>query len=130
MRRRRLQRGPLEIKRTGFALMALAVLVVLLHPRTVFAVIVALPLSVAASFAGLWMARELFGWSVDVNIMSLAGLAISVGVLVDSSMVLVENSMVRLREKWNDTPVRGDTREVVSQACRTMGSSSTGSGRA
>jgi copper/silver efflux system protein len=105
----------------AMAVAALAVLVVLLHPRTVFAVVVALPLSIAASFAGLWTARELLGWSVDVNIMSLAGLAVSVGVLVDSSMVLVENSMVRLREKWGAEPVRGDTPEIVSQACRTMG---------
>jgi len=104
----------------AMAVAAAAVLLVLLHARTVFAVIVALPLAVLASFAGLWTLREFFGWSLDVNIMALAGLAVSIGVLVDSSMVLAENAMVRLRDQFADGPVHGDTRPAILQACRMM----------
>jgi Cu/Ag efflux pump CusA len=104
----------------AMAVAALAVLVVLLHGRTVLAVVVALPLAVLASFGGLWLLREGLGWSVDVNIMALAGLAVSIGVLVDSSMVLAESAMVRLRDQWGDRPVVGDTRPAVLQACRFM----------
>ena len=59
--------------------------------------------------------------SVETNLMSLAGLAISIGVLVDSSIVMAENSMHRLKKRFGDQPVRGDTREEVLAACREVG---------
>ena len=47
---------------------------------------------------------------IQTNIMSLAGIAISIGVLVDSSIVMAENVMHRLKERFGDRPVRGDVR--------------------
>src|SRR5262249_8472278 len=58
---------------------------------------------------------------VETNLMSLAGLAISVGVLVDSSIVMAENAMYRLKKRYGNQPVRGDTREEVLAACREVG---------
>jgi Cu(I)/Ag(I) efflux system membrane protein CusA/SilA len=53
--------------------------------------------------------------------MSLSGIAISIGVLVDAGIVMTENAFTRLHERFGDAPVRGDTRDVVIAACRTVG---------
>jgi Cu(I)/Ag(I) efflux system membrane protein CusA/SilA len=58
---------------------------------------------------------------VQANAMSLAGIAISIGVLVDSSVVMAENVMHRLRERFGSAVVRGDVRDVVLPACLAVG---------
>ena len=97
------------------------VVLVLLHFRTSFVVAVTLPLSALASFAVMWVLRQWGIADIQTNIMSLAGIAISIGVLVDSSIVIAENVMHELRERYGDEPVRGDTRAIVLAACRTVG---------
>jgi Cu(I)/Ag(I) efflux system membrane protein CusA/SilA len=99
---------------------AIAVVLVLRHWRTAFVIVLTLPLAVLASFGLLWLVRRL-GVDVQTNIMSLAGIAVSIGVLVDSSMVIAENVMHRLHQQFGDRPVRGDVRELVRQACQTVG---------
>lgn len=97
------------------------VLLVLLHFRTSIVIAVMLPLSALCSFLALWLLRWL-GWAdIQTNVMSLAGIAISIGVLVDSSIVMAENAMHRLKEEFGDRPVRGDVRQIVLPACRTVG---------
>jgi Cu(I)/Ag(I) efflux system membrane protein CusA/SilA len=100
---------------------AVCVLLVLLHFRTSFIIAVTLPLAVLMSFGLLWALRQLGVADVQTNIMSLAGIAISVGVLVDSSVVMAENVMHHLHEHFGDRPVHGDTRPWVVAACRTVG---------
>src|SRR5262245_5851789 len=97
------------------------VVLVLLHFRTSFVIAVTLPLSALASFVVMWALRRLGLADIQTNIMSLAGIAISIGVLVDSSIVITENVMHHLREKFGDEPVRGDIRAIVLPACRTVG---------
>jgi Cu(I)/Ag(I) efflux system membrane protein CusA/SilA len=97
------------------------VLLVLMHFRTSFVVILTLPLTVLTSFAAMWMLRSLSVVNVQTNIMSLAGLAISIGVLVDSSVVMAENVMHHLRLRFGDQPVRGDVRAIVLPACQSVG---------
>jgi Cu(I)/Ag(I) efflux system membrane protein CusA/SilA len=97
------------------------VVLVLMHFRTSFVIAVTLPLSALASFVIMWLLRRLGIADIQTNIMSLAGIAISIGVLVDSSIVIAENVMHHLREKFGDEPVRGDTRTIVLAACRTVG---------
>ncbi len=58
---------------------------------------------------------------IQANAMSLAGIAISIGVLVDSSVVMAENVMHRLREQFGDRTVRGDVRDIVLPACLAVG---------
>jgi Cu(I)/Ag(I) efflux system membrane protein CusA/SilA len=99
----------------------LCVLLVLLHFRTSFVIILTLPLAVLASFALMYLLRRLGIADVQTNVMSLAGLAISIGVLVDSSVVMAENAMHHLKTHFGDRPVRGDVRAVVLPACRTVG---------
>jgi Cu(I)/Ag(I) efflux system membrane protein CusA/SilA len=97
------------------------VLLVLLHFRTSLVIALTLPLAVLSSFLIMWALRRLGIADVQTNIMSLAGIAISIGVLVDSSIVMAENAMHHLKEHFGDRPVTGDTRALVLPALRTVG---------
>jgi Cu(I)/Ag(I) efflux system membrane protein CusA/SilA len=100
---------------------SLCVVVVLLHFRTSLVIALTLPLTVLGSFFALWCLRLCVGFDARTNIMSLAGLVISIGVLVDSAVVVAENVVHALRDQFGDAPVRGDVRTIVSQACRGVG---------
>lgn len=100
---------------------SIAVLLILMHMRSVFVICVTLPLSVLFSFFLMWVLRRFGIVDVQANIMSLAGITISIGILVDQAIVMVENATHHLKEKFGDQPVRGDTTEIVIKACRTVG---------
>jgi len=71
---------------------ALVILVFLLHVRSSLVAIIALPLGVLGAFV-------IMSWQgVTANIMSLGGIAIAIGAMVDASIVLVENASRRLSE--------------------------------
>ncbi|MBI5394472.1 MAG: efflux RND transporter permease subunit [Verrucomicrobia bacterium] len=70
----------------GFALAALMVLVFLGSIRPTFIVLLALPLAVLGSFIGLYFTHQ------TINIMTLAGLALVIGLLIDESIVVLENT--------------------------------------
>src|SRR5947209_2796874 len=55
------------------------------------------------------------------NIMWLSGIAISIGILVDAAVVMVENASHQLKERFGDGKVHGDTTEIVIKACRLVG---------
>lgn len=65
---------------------SLMVLIFLLHVRSVVRVIIEIPVAVLIAFIGM----HHFG--VTSNIMSLGGIALAIGVIVDASIVLVENA--------------------------------------
>jgi Cu(I)/Ag(I) efflux system membrane protein CusA/SilA len=69
-----------------FALVALVCGVFLLHLRSALVAVVALPISVLLAF----IAMRVQG--INANIMSLGGIAIALGVLVDAPIVLIENA--------------------------------------
>jgi Cu(I)/Ag(I) efflux system membrane protein CusA/SilA len=100
---------------------ALAILLILMHFRSVFVICVTLPLAVLFSFLQLWLLRRLGIINVQANIMSLAGITISIGILVDQAIVMVENATHELKAKFGDRKVTGDTTEIVVRACRTVG---------
>jgi multidrug efflux pump subunit AcrB len=95
-----------EVKNTAVIGGILAIIVLFLflqHFPTTVIVAVAIPLSLISAFAPL----NLF--QVSLNIMSLGGLALGIGMLVDNSIVVVE-SIFRCREEgdnWVDSAVRG-----------------------
>jgi Cu(I)/Ag(I) efflux system membrane protein CusA/SilA len=97
------------------------VVLILLHLRTSFVIAITLPLAALMSFVIMWTLRRLGVADIQTNIMSLAGIAISIGVLVDSSIVIAENVLHRLREEFGDRPVTGDIRAIVLSACQTVG---------
>ncbi len=105
----------------GMISASLCVLLILMHLRTSIVVATVLPLAALAAFLVLAILRGSGIVDVPANAMSLSGIAISIGVLVDSSVVMAENVMHRLREHHGRSPVRGDTRAVVLPACLAVG---------
>jgi Cu(I)/Ag(I) efflux system membrane protein CusA/SilA len=94
---------------------SVVVLLVLWHVRSAFVICITLPLSVLVSFIFMYYLK------IPSNIMSLSGIAISIGVLVDSAIVITENAYHRLRDKFGDAPVTGDTRPLIIEACKVVG---------
>ena len=71
---------------------ALVCLIFLLHARSAFVAIITLPLGVLGAF--IVMAQQ----GITANIMSLGGIAIAIGAMVDASIVMVENAHRKLSE--------------------------------
>ncbi len=100
---------------------SVAILLILTHVRSVFVICVTLPLAVLFSFLMTWLLRAFHIIDIQANIMSLAGLTISIGILVDQAIVMVENATHTLKDHFGDNKVTGDITELVIPACRTVG---------
>ncbi|MBW3539600.1 MAG: efflux RND transporter permease subunit [Planctomycetes bacterium] len=89
---------------------ALVILLFLLHVRASLVVAVTLPIAVLLAF----IAMHVFG--VDANIMSLAGIAIAIGTMVDMGIIVSENIYGRLAE-WEaeGAPGGGERRLTIIQ---------------
>jgi Cu(I)/Ag(I) efflux system membrane protein CusA/SilA len=97
------------------------VVFILRHARTSLVIAVALPLSVLGAFLGMRVLHLTGLADVQTNIMSIAGIVISIGVLVDSSIVLCENVMHDLRLRYGDRPVTGNVDDLVIRSCQSVG---------
>ncbi len=76
-----------------FAVVTLVCALFLFHGRSALVAIVSLPLGVLAAFA-------VMNWQgIDANIMSLGGIAIAIGAMVDAAVVMIENAHQHL-EAW------------------------------
>jgi Cu(I)/Ag(I) efflux system membrane protein CusA/SilA len=97
-------------------LVTLAHVVFLWHFRSILIVTLPLPLAVSGSF--LFM--HYFG--ISSNIMSLGGIAIAIGVLVDAGIVVTEN-VIRHAEKYSEEhgEYRSRIVEITQQATRLVG---------
>ncbi len=95
---------------------SLIVLLILWHARSAFVICITLPLSVAISFIFMYY------FKIPSNIMSLSGIAIAIGALIDAGIVMTENAYNRLHEKFGSRKVEGDTRPLVAEACKVVGS--------
>jgi Cu(I)/Ag(I) efflux system membrane protein CusA/SilA len=100
---------------------SLAILLILVHVRSVFVICITLPLAVLFSFLMMSVLRKLGIIDIQANIMSLAGITISIGILVDQAIVMTENATHHLKEHFGDRKVTGDIRELVIEPCRTVG---------
>jgi HAE1 family hydrophobic/amphiphilic exporter-1 len=93
---------------TGAVLAVVVILAFLRRLSSTLIIAVAIPISVVVTFAPMYMS------GVSLNIMSLGGLALGVGMLVDNAIVVLE-SITRCREEGDDlapAAVRG-VREVA-----------------
>ena len=95
-------------------IVSFVILLFLWHVPSAAVPIVTIPVSVLLSFIPLY----LFG--VTVNIMSLAGIAISIGVLVDGAIVEVENAYNKLH-RWQAEGRKGDFHQVRLEALQEVG---------
>jgi copper/silver efflux system protein len=73
-------------------IVSIVILVFLLHLRSAFVVVISIPVAVLMSF--IFMKH----YGITSNIMSLAGIAIAIGVLIDAAIVMVENAYRHLSE--------------------------------
>jgi Cu/Ag efflux pump CusA len=110
-----------EVMTHEMIIASLAILLILMHVRSVFVICVTLPLAVLFSFLMMWVLRNLGIIDIQANIMSLAGITISIGILVDQAIVMTENATHHLKAHFGDRRVTGDIRELVIAPCRTVG---------
>ena len=94
-------------------LVTLAHVIFLMHFRSILIVTLPLPLAVLCSFLLMHYAN------VTSNVMSLAGIAIAIGVLVDAGIVVTENAFRHL--EGVDTRDRGRVLETVLRATKLVG---------
>ena len=78
-------------------IVSLVIVVFLFHFRSALIPILTLPIAVVASFIPTYYLH------VSSNIMSLGGLALAIGVLVDAAIVIVENGYRHLSEHQSTT---------------------------
>ncbi|RPI29535.1 MAG: efflux RND transporter permease subunit [Acidobacteria bacterium] len=103
-----------NVKWTLVEIMLTVVVIVLLflwHIPSILIPVITLPIAVLISFIPFRM------MGVTANIMSLAGIAIAIGELMDAAIVVVEQTHKKL-EEWHRTGQKGDYREVVVQAVK------------
>jgi len=97
------------------ALVTLAHVVFLMHVRSILIVTLPLPLAVLISFLGMYYA------GVSSNIMSLSGIAIAIGVLVDAGIVVTENAFRQIERLGIDVRDRPAVWRAVLESTRLVG---------
>ncbi len=84
-------------------IVSLVIIIFLFHLRSALIPILALPIAVIATFIPMYYLQ------ISSNIMSLGGLALAIGVLVDASIVMVENGYRHLSEAQHQASLRGES---------------------
>jgi len=102
-----------------FIVVALVCVLFLFHFRSALVAIVSLPLGILAAYIVMYYQ------GVNANIMSLGGIAIAIGAMVDAAVVMIENAHKHL-EKWNhDHPNeqlgRSEHWQVIGDAATEVG---------
>jgi Cu(I)/Ag(I) efflux system membrane protein CusA/SilA len=94
---------------------SIVILIFLFHFRSALIPILALPIAVLASFIPMYYL------GVPSNIMSLGGLALAIGVLVDASIVMVENGYRHVSEPDEEGRLPEDQPRAVIGAAKQVG---------
>ena len=97
---------------------ALVCLVFLWHIRSALVAIITLPIAILLSFL------PMFGLHLTSNIMSLGGIAIAIGAMVDSAIIMVENAhkfLEHFREENGREPTNAERVDVIVSAAKSVG---------
>jgi len=102
-----------------FVVVALVCLAFLFHLRSSFVAIISLPIGVLVAF--IIMRQQ----GINANIMSLGGIAIAIGAMVDAAIVMIENAHKHL-EHWRarhpgEAPSGGDYFRITGEAAAEVG---------
>ncbi|MGD0016718.1 MAG: CusA/CzcA family heavy metal efflux RND transporter, partial [Verrucomicrobiia bacterium] len=97
-------------------IVSMVILFFLWHIPSAIVPIITIPISVVLCFIPMYF------MGITSNIMSLAGIAISIGVLVDGAIVEVENAYKKL-ERWQEGGSKGDFHKVRLEALMEVGPS-------
>jgi Cu(I)/Ag(I) efflux system membrane protein CusA/SilA len=102
-----------------FLVVAVVCFIFLFHLRSAFVAIVSLPLGILAAFIVMYYQ------GVNANIMSLGGIAIAIGAMVDAAVVMIENAHKHL-EQWSHghpgEQLRGEARwRVIAESAAEVG---------
>ncbi|WP_027815344.1 efflux RND transporter permease subunit [Paraburkholderia bannensis] len=102
-----------------FIVVGLVCAVFLFHLRSAFVAILSLPLGVLAAF--IVMRYQ----GVNANLMSLGGIAIAIGAMIDAAIVMIENAHKHIEafeHEHPDTPITAAQRwELIAQAAAEVG---------
>ena len=98
----------------ALVIVSLVILLFLWHVPSAIVPIVTIPVAVLLAFVPMYFL------GITSNIMSLAGIAISIGVLVDGAIVEVENAYKKL-ELWHHGGRKGDFHEIRLEALQEVG---------
>ena len=105
-----------EILKLGLAV-SVVCLVFLFHLPSALVVILTLPIAILISFICMYYLR------ISSNIMSLSGIAIAIGAMVDASIIMVENAHKKLEEWEKGGSVHGSRMDVIIHAAQEVGPS-------
>jgi Cu(I)/Ag(I) efflux system membrane protein CusA/SilA len=95
-------------------IVALVCVVFLMHVRSALVAILMLPVGVLMAF----IAMHLLG--MNSNLMSLGGIAIAIGAMIDAAIVMIENAHKHL-ERLPESHSSGDRLDAMLAACKEVG---------
>ncbi len=102
-----------------FIVVALVCLLFLFHLRSALVAVISLPIGILIAF--IIMRQQ----GINANIMSLGGIAIAIGAMVDAAIVMIENAhkhLERWKEKYGSPPQGEDHWRVITAASTEVGS--------
>jgi Cu(I)/Ag(I) efflux system membrane protein CusA/SilA len=88
----------------------------LLHARSALIPIITLPLGVLLAFIPMYYQN------LTINIMSLGGIAVAIGAMVDAAIIIVENIHKKL-ERWSENGTAGRRLDAIVEAMQEVGPS-------
>lgn len=95
-------------------IVSIVILIFLLHFRSALIPIISLPIAVVISFI------PMYHMGVSANIMSLGGIAIAIGAMVDAAVIIIENAHKRL-EEWEIHGKKENISDVLLKATKEVG---------